>query len=712
MPPARSDIRALAPSSLAMAYVAGLLGGELDRAPLTARGGTSARASSSVAPVWVDVAGEAPRAAAADDIVATTIGAPVEREAGDDDRTSIAAPTMPVLAPSAAEAAPVVAAPASWRSSLLAVPTLVDEPLEAEAAIAAPGHRPGEIGDRAARWAQHSAAASSDLALDFVGPETLLAARVYGLAPHEAAWAERLAVGGPAGLALMAGAVERTFVQALTTAGGDGAIANDDGASWRAGGGAALGGAAGAAVAAAEGGELGAVDDDGVTAVDLGSPRFGAPPRAPRGAFLWPSAAITALGLRAEASPPATVAALELLAARAVADLGVHAAPFGLVDVATGRGEARGVIGGAPRGRGADELRGGAGARPMVPLDDGGADARPMVTLDDGGAEPRAAELGDVAGEVHGEPRVGASAAGAGLAMASDDDAMAGGATSTAAAAHRARTAALASVYLALSEARPGSLAPAAARALAMVGRASARDVDGPAPSARERARLAWSVLPVVHVGGVESARAGGEPGRDEREVTEPADLPVLGGWVDEATAPEARAGLGGLARRAGYALQSLVSPVGAEASTEVAARGTAAREGLASVHVDGGGRAAARGAESTGELVRPSHGPRHGGGEVEIPAWFERAARKMFEDRGAGAGMTAADLTLVSVAPPAQLAASSRSTTTSAATVSSSPTPKAAAPAAPDVERIAREVYDQFLSLLDVTRWRNHGER
>ena len=28
-----------------------------------------------------------------------------------------------------------------------------------------------------------------------------------------------------------------------------------------------------------------------------------------------------------------------------------------------------------------------------------------------------------------------------------------------------------------------------------------------------------------------------------------------------------------------------------------------------------------------------------------------------------------------------------------------------------PDVEKLARDVYDQFLALLDVTRWRNHGE-
>ena len=50
---------------------------------------------------------------------------------------------------------------------------------------------------------------------DFVPPELVLAARVYGLGPAEAAQAARLAIAGPGQLSAMAGAVNRTFVQAL-----------------------------------------------------------------------------------------------------------------------------------------------------------------------------------------------------------------------------------------------------------------------------------------------------------------------------------------------------------------------------------------------------------------------------------------------------------------------------------------------------------------
>ena len=49
----------------------------------------------------------------------------------------------------------------------------------------------------------------------------------------------------------------------------------------------------------------------------------------PRGAFLWPSATVGALGLNAAApdgQQSMSVAALELLAAQAVAELGTYAA--------------------------------------------------------------------------------------------------------------------------------------------------------------------------------------------------------------------------------------------------------------------------------------------------------------------------------------------------------------------------------------------------
>src|SRR5206468_7348986 len=74
---------------------------------------------------------------------------------------------------------------------------------------------PGMIADRAHAWSVAQERSSSDLSFDFVPPELVLAARVYGLGPAEAAQAARLAVAGPGQLAAMASAIDRTFVQAM-----------------------------------------------------------------------------------------------------------------------------------------------------------------------------------------------------------------------------------------------------------------------------------------------------------------------------------------------------------------------------------------------------------------------------------------------------------------------------------------------------------------
>ena len=54
--------------------------------------------------------------------------------------------------------------------------------------------------------------------------------------------------------------------------------------------------------------------------------------------------------------------------------------------------------------------------------------------------------------------------------------------------------------------------------------------------------------------------------------------------------------------------------------------------------------------------------GGRYGGGEVEIPPWFEAAARKMLAAHGDGYGISLAELTLVTAAPASHVAASTRS--------------------------------------------------
>jgi hypothetical protein len=104
----------------------------------------------------------------------------------------------------------------------------------------------------------------------------------------------------------------------------------------------------------------------------------------------------------------------------------------------------------------------------------------------------------------------------------------------------------------------------------------------------------------------------------------------------------------------------------------------------------------------------------RHGGGEVEIPPWFEAAARRMFESQGTiSDGISIAELTLVTAAPSTQFAASTR-------------TPPSAAPVAPsaaaaaeqagggggpnniDVEATAQEIYRYILTMMDAARARN----
>jgi hypothetical protein len=103
----------------------------------------------------------------------------------------------------------------------------------------------------------------------------------------------------------------------------------------------------------------------------------------------------------------------------------------------------------------------------------------------------------------------------------------------------------------------------------------------------------------------------------------------------------------------------------------------------------------------------------RHGGGEVEIPAWFEAAARKMFESGGGSSseGISMAELTLIATAPASSVAAATRG---------SSPTPAAPAEGAaaggaaqdnklkPDIEQLAQDVYAEVVKMFEMMRARN----
>jgi hypothetical protein len=154
---------------------------------------------------------------------------------------------------------------------------------------------------------------------------------------------------------------------------------------------------------------------------------------------------------------------------------------------------------------------------------------------------------------------------------------------------------------------------------------------------------------------------------------------------------------------RAGEALGSSVAP-GVEGATTGGARG-------ASSSSSRGEGAVLRAPTAAQELVqtgRPSG--RFGGGEQELPAWFEQAARKMLEDRSSVSdGISLAELTLVQTAAPQQIAASSRHD--GGHTQPVTPSPGATVGAEKDkidIEKLANDVYREILALMDIARARN----
>jgi hypothetical protein len=507
--------------------------------------------------------------------------------------------SLDVVAPSAvpttASAATSTATPAATTArtmiQAMSLPMLAET---ADASADASWTAPGMTATRAHAWSVAQERSSSDLAFDFVTPELILAARVYGLGPAEAAQAARLAIVGPGQLAAMAGAVDRTFVQAL-------AIEADR--------------RDGRAVTAYPQSE----------AAPEAAPRatFGVERRTPRGAFLWPAATVGASGMTA-ATPDGlqsmSVAALEMLAAQAVAEIGTFAA-FAPTS-ATRQAMSPTTAAPAETTGAADERDVLAAAAPLVPT---------------------------------------------------------------------ARRAKFEALYLAMGQspaAREWSPAVRAARALAIASRGE------DTASARERASIVWDVLPMVYTspGDDEPVSTGVAAQREARriELGMPAGMPVV----------ESRPGLGALSSRAGEALGSYVSPVAAAATSRSSS--SSSREQGAVMRVP----------TAAQELVRTGRpAGRHGGGETEIPAWFEAAARKMFEDRSSSPadGISLAELTLVNAAPQTAIAASERGVPSSGAPSMPGIAAAAQSHAAPvDVEQIANEVYRQILVLMDAARARN----
>jgi len=367
----------------------------------------------------------------------------------------------------------------------------------------------------------------------------------------------------------------------------------------------------------------------------------------PRGAFLLPSASVAAMGLSAalpEGEHSMSIAALEVLAAKMVAELGSFASPsFASSSFAA---QAASADAGAP----------GAGAM---------ASSRraPGATMLDIGQTSDRAETSEAS-----------------------ESAVLSSASASIAASRRAR---FESLYVALAESTAGrTMSPAAraARALALAN----RDEDATSLSSRERAALAWQIFPVVLNG--EAAASSGDT-RDGYEARDARGSSVVRGRSTPelpTIAPssldrpgEMRPGLSSLSSRAGEALSSFVtapqsaSPSGSSSSSSEN-RSNAWRSG------------------------------RYGGGEVEIPGWFEQAARKMFEDRGEIEGISLADLTLVASTPPSQIAASDRSSPAAAPAKQAAPDGKGEKGQKVDIESVAADVYRAVMQMMESARMRN----
>jgi hypothetical protein len=582
------DVRALFSTGLSATYLAGLLSSSTSEIMVA----TPSRAALDFEPTYV-----APDALQAGELAEqaehlTTLRSALLSWDVETSATSASAPEHRASAPSLA------------RTMLdsIALPMIGDT--AAHYAFGDPQHAttyaaPGMIAERAQAWSVAQERSSSDLAFDFVAPELLLAARVYGLGPVEAAQAMRLAVAGPGQLTAMAGAVDRTFVEAIAID----AQRRSEGARIT-----TAFPVSSARPLASEEAAPRERTDAGATGASFGVER-----RAPRGAFLFPAATAAALGLNAatpDGEQSMSVAALELLAAQAVAELGTYAA---LSDVE------RKVVG-------AD------GAR------------------EDG---------------------------------AHDEDVLAA-ASAFVPSARREKFEAL---YVALSQsstARTWSPAARAARAFALAGRGEQTI------SARERATVAWDVLPVVYAVDADAEAASSTGEQAARAVRREAFDPMF---------VEARPGLANLSARAGEALGSYIATPG-PASVSSSSSSSRGEPG-----------AVLRVPTAAPELVqtgRPT--ARTGGGEVEIPAWFEQAARKMFESKAnVSEGISIAELTLVTAAPSAQIAASSRAP---AAVAPVAVAPSAAAGAdkqqSIDIEKLANDVYREVLVLMDLARARN----
>jgi hypothetical protein len=204
--------------------------------------------------------------------------------------------------------------------------------------------------------------------------------------------------------------------------------------------------------------------------------------------------------------------------------------------------------------------------------------------------------------------------------------------------------------------------------------------------------------MPVTGAMAARGSRGGFEAGRQA----------LTSEFVSEAFSVDGRPGLGTLSARAGEALGSYVTAAAAPTPTTASSSSFSSSSSSTPREV-GAVLRAPTAAQEMVQTGRPSG--RYGGGEVEIPTWFEAAARKMFESQSStmGDGISMAELTLINATPSNQIAASTR-TAPAANPIAPAIVGNADAKAGQkiDIEKIANEIYRQILAMMDAARARN----
>jgi hypothetical protein len=410
----------------------------------------------------------------------------------------------------------------------------------------------------------------------------------------------------------------------------------------------------------------------------------------------------------ADAQQPLSLAALDLLAAKAVADVGIFVAPDGALAAA---GDGAAISAAATAGRssaGGDTAAGAAAA---------GAAAQQR------GAAAHSGEL--VAAD---------TASGAGIP----------GVAATSGPLPRGFEA----LYVALYNSPAGrSMSPAvrAARALALASSIG----EGRTSSAQARAAAAWAVMPMVIPGGApampamldaEGARSsapasstGGAPARTPGAGIESASgrasgppHPIFVEGAPGAAAASASRAAGGpgqtpefrvVASRAGESLRSFVAPY---EEPRVATTGAASAPSARRDSSQGAVLRVPTAAQPLVQTGSPSSSPaaemiraaraKRASGDPGIPAWFEKAARQLFNDSSGGGGITLAEMTLVTSAPARHIAASPKTASSSAATApqSAGGSEQADEVDSAEVQRLAEEVYAEICRLMAVATERN----